>query len=118
MRAMFFVGKISRRRSAHWLVFPATLLLVTLIISRSVDSRISLVPSPSLKIRNATPTEANPAADLDHDGLPDISELHSFNDRENFRLELCLLTLRLGASALLIRFGWIATVGTLSLLTK
>ena len=43
------------------------------------------MPSPSLTTRNLTRTEPNPAADLDHDGLPDITELRSFNDRENFR---------------------------------
>lgn len=86
MRLMFDVGKMIRRRSALWLVFPATLLSVTLLlatpfISHSAISRISPVPSPSLSTR----TEPNKAADLDHDGLPDVTELHSFNDRENFR---------------------------------
>lgn len=78
---MFFVGKILRRRSALWLVFPSTLLLATLVISHSADSRISPVPSPSLPAR----TEPNPTADLDHDGLPEVTELQSVNDRENFR---------------------------------
>jgi uncharacterized protein len=82
MRVMFFVGKILRRRSALWLVFPATLLLVTLVISHSADSRNSPVPSPSA---TAIRIEPNPSADVDHDGLPDITELRSYNDRENFR---------------------------------
>ena len=85
MRVMFDVGKMSRRRSALWLVFPSTLLLITLVISRSADSRISPVPSPSLTIPTASRPEPNPSADLDHDGLPDVAELRSFNDRENFR---------------------------------
>jgi hypothetical protein len=82
MRVMFFVGKMFRRRSALWLVFPATLLLVTFFISHSANSRISSVPSPSLSTRIPTRTEPNPAADVDHDGLPDTSELRSFNDRD------------------------------------
>jgi uncharacterized protein len=78
---MFDVRKTLRRRSALWLVFPAALLLITLIISRSADSYVSPVPSP------ASPIQFQPdiTADLDHDGLPDIAELRSFNDRENFR---------------------------------
>ena len=82
---MFDVGKMTRRRSALWLVFPATLLLFTLFISRSAVSRISPVPSPAFVTPNAIRTEPNLTADLDHDGLPDATELHSFNDRENFR---------------------------------
>jgi uncharacterized protein YfaT (DUF1175 family) len=78
---MFDVGKTLRRRSALWLVFPAALLLITLIISRSVDSHISPMPSPATPTR----TEPNLTADLDHDGLPDVAELRTFNDRENFR---------------------------------
>lgn len=85
MRLMFDVGKMLRRRSALWLVFPSTLLLFTLVISRSANSRISPVPSPSITIPSTTRTEPNLSADLDHDGLPDVTELRSFNDRENFR---------------------------------
>ena len=62
---MFDLGKTSRRRSALWLVFPVTLLLITLIISRSADSHVSPVPSPAPFTR----TEPNLIADLDHDGL-------------------------------------------------
>lgn len=32
-----------------------------------------------------TSSELEPNADLDHDGLPDVVELRTFNDRENFR---------------------------------
>ena len=78
---MFDVRKTLRRRSALWLVFPAALLLITLINSRSADSHVSPVPSPAPAIR-AAPDQT---VDMDHDGLPDISELRSFNDRENFR---------------------------------
>jgi uncharacterized protein YfaT (DUF1175 family) len=85
MRLMFDVGKMLRRRSTLWLVFPSTLLLITLVISRSASSRISPVPSPSIAIPSSSQPEPNLSADLDHDGLPDISELRSFNDRENFR---------------------------------
>lgn len=78
---MFEVGKTLKRRSALWLVFPLALLLVILLISRSANSHISPVPGPTIAIR----AEPNPAADLDHDGLPDAAELRTFNDRENFR---------------------------------
>jgi len=88
---MFDVGKILRRRSALWLVFPPALLLITLFISRSANSRASLMPSPSKHDHTAKHTNSepnlspDPTADMDHDGLPDILELRSFNDRENFR---------------------------------
>lgn len=84
---MFDVGKTLRRRSALWLVFPVSLLLITLIISRSADSHGSPMPSPARETRSEIAIRAEPdlTADLDHDGLPDISELRSFNDRENFR---------------------------------
>jgi uncharacterized protein YfaT (DUF1175 family) len=86
MRLMFDVGKMTRRRSALWLLFPATLLLFTLFISHSADSRISPVPSPSSAVGRAViPTEPNLSADVDHDGLPDAIELRTYNDRENFR---------------------------------
>jgi uncharacterized protein YfaT (DUF1175 family) len=82
MRLMFDVGKMTRRRSALWLLFPSTLLLFTIVISHSADSRISPVPSPSSAVIR---TEPNLSADVDHDGLPDAIELRTFNDRENFR---------------------------------
>ena len=67
---MFDVGKTFRRRSALWLVFPATLLLITLIISRSAYSHGSPVPSPA----PVTRSEPNLAADMDHDGLVSLEE--------------------------------------------
>ena len=90
MRLMFDVGKMTTRRSALWLLFPstllATLLFANLFISRSANSRISPVPSPSNVVTGAViRTEPNLSADVDHDGLPDVIELRTFNDRENFR---------------------------------
>jgi uncharacterized protein len=82
---MFDVGKMLRRRSALWLVFPPALLLITLLISRSADSRISPMPSPASPIRTERNLSPDPTADMDHDGLPDLVELRTFNDRENFR---------------------------------
>lgn len=79
---MFDVGKMTRRRSALWLIFPTTFLLITCFISRSAISRIPSVPSPSSPVIR---TEPNLSADVDHDGLPDVIELRTFNDRENFR---------------------------------
>lgn len=81
IHTMFDVGKTLWRRSALWLLFPSALLLITLFISRSANSRNSPVPSPSLTAR----IEPNTSSDLDHDGLPDATELRTFNDRENFR---------------------------------
>jgi uncharacterized protein YfaT (DUF1175 family) len=78
---MFDVRKTFRRRSALWLVFPVALPLITLIISNSADSHISPTPSPA----PVTRSEFDPTADMDHDGLPDVAELRTFNDRENFR---------------------------------
>lgn len=84
---MFDVGKTLRRRSALWLVFPVALLPIILIISRSADSHVSPMPSPARETRPESETRSEPdlAADLDHDGLPDVAELRTFNDRENFR---------------------------------
>ena len=46
--------------------------------------------SPQSTSRSSTtsvskPVVVDPANDLDHDGLPDIAELRTFNERENFR---------------------------------
>lgn len=82
---MFDVGKSTWRRSALWLLFPSVLILITLFISRSATSHISPAPSPAPLNRNEPRAEINPSSDLDHDGLPDATELKTFNDRENFR---------------------------------
>ncbi len=84
MRLMFDVRKTLQRRPALWLFFPLVLLPVTLLIAYSASSRVAPAATPPKTIR-LTRTELNPTADLDHDGLPDVAELRSFNDRENFR---------------------------------
>jgi uncharacterized protein YfaT (DUF1175 family) len=81
---MFDVTKTLQRRPALWLFFPLVLLPATLLIARSASSRVAPAATPPKTIR-LTRTEPNPTADLDHDGLPDVAELRSFNDRENFR---------------------------------
>jgi hypothetical protein len=80
---MFDVKKTLQRRSALWLSFPVVLLLITLFISRSANSRVT--PSAAPTAHASTRTEPSLSADLDHDGLPDAAELRTFNDRESFR---------------------------------
>jgi len=80
---MFDVRKTLQRRPALWLFFTLVLLPLTLLIARSVSSRVA--PAATLtKPTHSTRTEPNLTADLDHDGLPDVAELRGFNDRDNF----------------------------------
>jgi len=80
MRRMFDVIKTLQRRSALWLLLPVALLLSTVFVFRTSSPALPKAPHPT-----STRIEPNPSADLDHDGLPDIDELRTFNDRENFR---------------------------------
>ena len=63
------------------------LALLTLIPAFLILSYFSLARSTSAPAHAPERTRPEPAlnADLDHDGLPDIAELRTFNDRENFR---------------------------------
>lgn len=85
MRVMFGLGKASRSRLTSLLLFPLALLLYFSLFNRPS----SLSSSPSFARRGATPGPKHPepdrAADLDHDGLPDLAEMRTFNDRESFR---------------------------------
>ena len=60
------------------LLVPAFLILsyFALATSRNV---------PSTPIKTSKRSAPEPNADLDHDGIPDVVELRTFNDRENFR---------------------------------
>lgn len=92
MARMFGLLKTSRRRLALIFVFPVVLLPVLFSLSgwrfssltpaTPASSRASAKPKSETRL---TRPELNPDADLDHDGLPDVAELRSFNDRENFR---------------------------------
>ena len=74
-----------KRRLAPLLVFPL-ILLPALFLLAHYSSRSS-TPANAGKPANSTATRSEPVADadLDHDGIPDNSELRSFNDRESFR---------------------------------
>jgi uncharacterized protein len=71
------------RRLALLFLFPALLVLSYFSLAHSIDGPLR---SPAHKPEAAEKRfEITPATDLDHDGLPDITELRTFNDRENFR---------------------------------
>jgi uncharacterized protein len=61
------------------LIVPALLILSYFSLAHSTDEPIQRVEAA------AKQSEPAPNVDLDHDGLPDLIELRTFNDRENFR---------------------------------
>jgi uncharacterized protein len=80
---MFRVPKKPTRRLALLSLFPALLVLSYFSLAHSTDGPMR---SPAHKPEAAAKhSELMPQADLDHDGLPDGTELRTFNDRENFR---------------------------------
>src|SRR5215207_2151178 len=80
---MFTLPQNPTRRLALLLVFPALLVLCYFSLAHSTGGpERSTAHSPEAA---AKPSKTIPTADLDHDGLPDIAELRTFNDRENFR---------------------------------
>jgi uncharacterized protein YfaT (DUF1175 family) len=85
MAPMLAPRKPSRLRLVLLIALP--LLLVTVLFSLTGFSFLSLTPANPRKVENKTSTrsEADPEADVDHDGIPDGSELRTFNDRESFR---------------------------------
>src|SRR5215207_10297357 len=78
MRSMFGLAK-PKPGLALLTLIPAFLILSYFSLIRSTSAPAH-APQPSVK---RPEPELN--ADLDHDGLPDIAELRTFNDRENFR---------------------------------
>ena len=58
----------------------APLITVLVYVSASRSSGPPVVP-----VKSEKRAEPNPNADLDHDGIPDVVEFRTFNDRENFR---------------------------------
>jgi uncharacterized protein len=68
-------------RALALLLAPPIMVLVYVSITRS-----SGPPALSTQPKTVSkPSEADPNADLDHDGIPDLVEFRTFNDRENFR---------------------------------
>ena len=78
MRSMFGLAKKQTPGLALLTLIPAFLILSYFSLARSTSAPAH---APE-RTRRAEP-ELN--ADLDHDGLPDSSELRTFNDRESFR---------------------------------
>jgi hypothetical protein len=82
---MFALDKTWRRRLVPLLGLPVVMVpaLFLLTYSRSKP----LTPANNRQPANSSLTrpEPGPDADLDHDGIPDKSELRSFNDRDSFR---------------------------------
>jgi uncharacterized protein YfaT (DUF1175 family) len=75
---MFGLAKKPKPGLALLLLIPAFLILSYFSLARSTSA-------PAHAPERITRAEPELNADLDHDGLPDIAELRTFNDRENFR---------------------------------
>jgi uncharacterized protein YfaT (DUF1175 family) len=82
---MVALDKTWKRRLVPLFVFPLVLLPALFLLIR-YNSRSSTPANTGTPADSSlTRPEPGPNADLDHDGIPDNSELRSFNDRENFR---------------------------------
>jgi uncharacterized protein len=79
---MFQLPKIRMRGLALLVLSPVLLIFSYFSLARSTDTP---TPAEAASKRLEQSSEPGPAADLDHDGLPDVAELRTFNDRENFR---------------------------------
>jgi uncharacterized protein len=82
---MVALDKIRKRRLLPLFVFPLVLVPVLFGLNRYQPK--SSTPADAGTRANSTSTRPGGAVnvDLDHDGIPDNSELRNFNDRENFR---------------------------------
>ena len=80
---MFRLSQNPTRRLALLLLFPALLVLCYFSLAHSTEAPARLAAHTSEAA--AKHPELNAAIDVDHDGLPDVTELRTFNDRENFR---------------------------------
>ena len=89
MARMLAPRKMSHRRLV--LLLASLLLVVPVVFSLTHLAFLSSTPATRLKPEGKpennrlTRSEVPPDADLDHDGIPDVAELRSFNDRDNFR---------------------------------
>jgi len=80
---MFRLPQKPTRRLALLILFPALLVLSYFSLARSTDGPTrSSAHTPEAAAKRP---ELKSASDLDHDGLPDVAELRTFNDRETFR---------------------------------
>jgi uncharacterized protein len=80
---MFRLPQKPTRRLALLLLFPALLVLSYFALARSTNQPArSSAHTPEAAVKRS---ETKAVSDLDHDGLPDVAELRTFNDRENFR---------------------------------
>ena len=80
---MFRLPQKPTRRLALLLLFPALLVLSYFVLARSTNRPVrSSAHTPEAAVERS---ETKAVSDLDHDGLPDVAELRTFNDRENFR---------------------------------
>jgi len=76
---MFDLPKNKKRRLVPLFLILALPFLTYFLFARSENGAAHKAAAA------ATRAEVNVIADLDHDGLPDATELRTFNDRENFR---------------------------------
>jgi len=85
MPRMLALSTIPRRR----LVLLITLFLLPAPIVLSITGFSFLSSTPATprqpESKRLTRSEPDPDSDLDHDGIPDVAELRTFNDRESFR---------------------------------
>ena len=79
---MFRVPQKPMRRLALLILFPALLVHSYFSLARSTRPTRSAAPIPEAAAKRP---DSESLSDLDHDGLPDSTELRTFNDRENFR---------------------------------
>ena len=88
---MVAVDKSWKRRLAPLFVFPLVLLPALFLFTRYHSKPATPPPNASKPFSSLTQPEPAADADLDHDGLPDNSELRSFNDRDSgsFLVALC-----------------------------
>ena len=82
---MVALDKTWKRRLVPLFVFPLVLLPVLFLLTRYYYRPLTTASTSKPANSRLTQPDAGPDADLDHDGIPDNSELRSFNDRESFR---------------------------------
>jgi uncharacterized protein YfaT (DUF1175 family) len=79
---MFRFPQKPTRRLALLSLFPALLVLSYFSLAHFTEGPARLAaPNPEAAAKRSKPG----LIDLDHDGFPDVAELNTFNDRENFR---------------------------------
>ena len=82
---MVALDKTWKRRLVPLFVFAVVLLPVLFLSTRYYSRPLTTASTGKPANSRLTQPDPGPDADLDHDGIPDNSELRSFNDRESFR---------------------------------